>query len=88
MTLMRDMTEVCGWCDERASMHRLTKMGTLYCLELNDRGLEMVRIRKHNGTYWDEGLMFSIPVRYLVKGSFTKGLGAKIWEGMTTYGQT
>ena len=88
MTLKAEMIEVCELCDERAGMHRLTKKGTLYCLELNDRGLEMVRIRRHNGTYWSEGLMFSIPVKYLVKGSFSKGLGEKIWKGITTYGST
>ncbi len=85
MNLKDEMSEVCGWCDEKASLHRLTSKGALYCMELNDKGKVMVKQREHNHIHWDESMVYYIPVRFLVRGSFPKGTGSRIWDGIHSH---
>jgi len=78
------MSQVCSFCKAKASHHRLTTHGNLYCLVLNSRGRKRRDILIRNGRHYDDASIHRIEPKYLDKGDFEAEVGETIQRALTT----
>lgn len=83
------MDVTCGWCGDKASQHRLTDTGRLYCLDLSAKGKRYRQTQVQFGDdgihHWRDDMVLSIPVKYLRPARFDKEVGQAILNGLTHY---
>ena len=86
MEFSKAMSTTCGKCSKPASQHRLTPRGRFYCLMLNRDGIlwENYQNIKDDLAFGSVNLV-NIPVCYLTKARFPKGLAATIKNGIKNY---
>jgi len=77
------MSQVCSFCKAKASHHRLTTHGNLYCLVLNSRGRKRRDTLIRNGRHYDDASINRIEPKYLDKGDYKTEVGAAIQRALT-----